>query len=117
LGSLARYFAGIAIIRLMGAAFPFNTLCVNIAGSFVMGLLIALLAEFDSLVNYARDVRLFVGVGILGGFTTFSSFSGEVAALWERGTYAQATLYVTASVGLSIAGVFLGLSLVRRFAG
>jgi CrcB protein len=54
---------------------------------------------------------------MLGGFTTFSSFSADVAALWERGAQAQAWLYALASVALSIAGVFLGSFLVRRFAG
>jgi CrcB protein len=117
MGSLGRYFAGIAITSLLGPAFPFNTLLINVAGSFVMGLVVAVLAKFDPLVTYATDVRLFVAVGLLGGFTTFSSFSADVAALWERGTYAQTSLYVTASVALSIAGVFLGLFLVRRFTG
>jgi CrcB protein len=116
-GSLARYFAGIAIIGLMGSTFPFNTLCINVAGSFLMGLVVAMLAKFDPPLAYATDVRLFVAVGMLGGFTTFSSFSADVAALWERGAQAQAWLYALASVALSIAGVFLGSFLVRRFAG
>ena len=117
IGSLARYFMGIVIIGLTGPAFPFNTLFVNVTGCFVMGLVVAALAKFDLSVTYATDVRLFVAVGVLGGFTTFSSFSADVAALWERGSYTQTTFYVTASVALSIAALFLGLHLVRRLAG
>jgi fluoride exporter len=117
IGSVARHLVGIAIIRLTGPAFPFNTLFVNVVGSFVMGLEIALLVKFDPRVTYATDVRLFVAVGFLGGFTTFSSFSADVAALWERGGDAETAVYVAASVALSIVAVFLGLYLVRRFVG
>lgn len=118
IGSVARYLAGIAIIRAMGTAFPFHTLFINVVGSFIMGVVIAALLKFDPPQAYVtHDVRLFVAVGVLGGFTTFSSFSADVAALWERGGYAQTALYVAASVALSIAAVFLGLFLVRRFAG
>jgi len=116
-GAIARYLVGIGVIRIMGPAFPFNTLFVNVLGSFLMGLVIALLTKFDPVVTYATDVRLFVAVGMLGGFTTFSSFSADVAALWERGTYAETVIYVAASVALSITGLFLGLFLVRRLAG
>jgi CrcB protein len=114
-GSVARYLAGLAIIRLLGPGFPFNTLLVNVVGSFAMGLVIALLVKYDPVVAHATELRLFVAVGLLGGFTTFSSFSADVAALWERGVHAEAALYVAASVALSIAGLFLGLYAVRRF--
>ncbi len=116
IGSVARYLTGIAVIRWTGSAFPFNTLLVNVVGSFIMGLLIAALFKTDPQPAHATDVRLFVAVGVLGGFTTFSSFSADVAALWERGAHLACALYVLGSVALSIAAVFLGLYLVRRFA-
>jgi len=117
IGSVARYLDGIAVIRWAGPGFPFNTLLVNIVGSFVMGLVIGALVKFDPPEAIATDVRLFVAVGVLGGFTTFSSFSADVAALWEREAHGAMALYVLASVALSIAAVFLGLYLVRRLAG
>ena len=117
IGSVARYLVGIAIIRVMGVAFPFNTLFVNVVGSFIMGVVIAVLVKFDPPQTYVTDVRLFVAVGLLGGFTTFSSFSADVAALWERGSYAECALYMAASVALSVVALFFGLYLVRRFAG
>lgn len=117
IGSVARYVAGIAIVRLAGIGFPFNTLFVNVVGSFVMGLLIAALMKIDLPHAVATDVRLFVAVGVLGGFTTFSSFSADVAALWERGAHGVGALYVFVSVALSITAVFLGLFLFRRLAG
>ncbi len=117
IGSVARYLAGIAIIRATGAAFPFNTLFVNVVGSFIMGVVIAALVKIDPPQTYATDVRLFVAVGMLGGFTTFSSFSADVGALWERASYAECALYMAASVVLSVVALFLGLYLVRRFAG
>jgi fluoride exporter len=116
IGSVARYLVGIAIIRVTGPAFPFNTLFVNVVGSFVMGVVIAVLVKID-LPAYVTPIRLFVAVGLLGGFTTFSSFSADVAALWERGSYAECALYMAASVALSIFALFLGLFLVRRLAG
>jgi len=87
-----------------------------VVGSFVMGLVIALLVKFDPRVTYVTDARLFVAVGVLGGFTTFSSFSADVAALWERDALAACAAYLAGSVVISIAALFLGLYLVRRFA-
>jgi CrcB protein len=117
IGSVARYLAGIVVLRWVGTGFPFNTLFVNVVGSFIMGLLIALLVKIDPPQAIATDLRLFVGVGVLGGFTTFSSFSADFVALWERGEHGACALYVLGSVVLSIAAVFLGLYLVRRLAG
>lgn len=116
IGSVARYLVGIAIIRVTGPAFPFNTLFVNVVGSFIMGVVIAVLVKID-LPTYVTPIRLFVAVGLLGGFTTFSSFSADVAILWERGSYAECALYMATSVVLSIFALFLGLFLVRRLAG
>jgi len=117
IGSVARYLAGIAVIRWTGTGFPFNTLLVNVVGSFIMGLLIAVLVKIDPSRAIAADVRQFVAVGMLGGFTTFSSFSADVAALWEGEAHWASAVYVLASVALSIAAVFVGLYVVRRLAG
>lgn len=117
IGSIARYLAGIAVIRFAGVAFPYNTLLVNVVGSLVMGLLMAWLLESDLAPPLAADVRLFVAVGVLGGFTTFSSFSANVAVLWERGAPLASAAYVLTSVTLSIAAVFVGLHLGRRLFG
>ena len=73
--------------RAFGVAFPYGTLAVNVIGGFLMGLFIELLARrFEG----SPELRLFIAIGILGGFTTFSSFSLDVAVLWERGELAIA---------------------------
>lgn len=75
-----------------------------------MGLFIGIMARR---LEGSMDLRLFVAVGIMGGFTTFSSFSLDVAVLWERGELSTALIYVLASVILSIAALFFGLWLAR----
>jgi CrcB protein len=110
IGSLARHFVSGFVMRLLGLAFPFGTLAVNIAGSLAMGFLVEALAlKF----NLSPALRGFLTVGLLGGFTTFSAFSLEVALLIERNTYALAAVYVVASVALSVGALFLGLFLGR----
>ena len=97
LGSVCRYLVGVAAGRLFGAAFPWGTLIVNVAGSFAMGVFMALLAlRFDG----SQAIRLAIAVGFLGGFTTFSSFSLDAVFLWERGAVAAAAGYVAASLVL-----------------
>lgn len=113
LGSVCRYLAGVGAGRLLGPDFPFGTMIVNIFGSFFMGLFIELLAvRFDG----SESLRLFVAVGILGGFTTLSSFSLDSVVLFERGAIAAAAVYVGASIMLSLAALIAGLHLVRAFA-
>lgn len=113
LGSVCRYLVGVGAGRLLGADFPFGTIIVNIAGSFIMGLFIELLGvKFDG----SESLRLFVAVGILGGFTTLSSFSLDTIVLFERGAVAAAAVYVGASIVLSLAALVAGLHLVRAFA-
>jgi len=113
LGAGARYLVGVGVMRFIGPGFPWGTLIVNIAGSFIMGLLIAAAATRWSLSN---EMRNFLATGILGGFTTFSTFSLDFAVLMERKDQASAFLYLGASVGLSILALFAGLSIVRSFA-
>jgi CrcB protein len=112
LGAALRHGVNIATARWLGTAFPFGTLTVNIAGSLAMGLLAAYFAfKGDATQHW----RLFFTTGVLGGFTTFSAFSLDVALLYERGQSGLAAFYVVASVGVSIAGLFAGFALVRNF--
>ena len=113
IGSAARYGVNVWSGRVLGAAFPWATLAVNIIGCFAMGLLIELMAlKF----NVSRETRAFLTTGILGGFTTFSAFSLDFALLVERKTYLLAGAYAAGSVLLSLAAVFAGLYLVRALA-
>ena len=110
IGAGARHLVGQAMLARLGPGFPWWTLSINIVGGLAMGLLIGALARGDG----GDTARLFVGVGILGGFTTFSSFSMEFWMLFERGQNAQAAAYVLASVIGAIAACGLGLLLVRQ---
>jgi fluoride exporter len=109
LGSVARYaLSGIAV-RSLGAAFPYGTLFVNVTGSFAIGLLAALVAA-DGRPQLGADARAFLLVGVLGGFTTFSSFSLETLNLARSGALAPALLNVAGSVVLCLAAVYLGFA-------
>jgi CrcB protein len=89
-----------------GTAFPYATLTVNILGSFAMGLLAAWLARHG---EGGEGWRLLLGVGILGGFTTFSAFSLEIVSLAQRGALGAAALYVTVSLAGGVLALFIGL--------
>ena len=113
IGAGLRYLIGIAMLRLYGASFPWATMFVNIAGSLAMGLVIGYLARRT---GDAYEIRIFLATGILGGFTTFSAFSLDAISLWQRGENAIAAGYVIGSVVLSLAALFIGLTLVRSIA-
>ncbi len=103
-----------AAARVIGAhPFPYATLSVNVLGSLAMGLLAGWLARHGS---GGEQWRLLLGVGVLGGFTTFSAFSLEIALMIERGTMAQAALYIALSLAGGVAGLFAGLALARGIA-
>ena len=110
IGAISRHFMAHRVALIAGHGFPWGTLAVNILGSFAMGLLVTLLAQ-----RYApsQEVRGFLVVGLLGGFTTFSAFSMEAALLIERNTLGLAALYVGASVMLAISGLFAGIWAAR----
>ena len=110
IGAALRYLANVGALRLLGPGFPFATLLVNVAGSFLMGLLFVALAETGS-----GRLGAFVLTGVLGGFTTFSAFSLDTLALVEKGQGALAATYVVASVGLSLVAIVAGLALGRGF--
>ena len=108
IGASARYLSNVGVMRVMGPGFPWATLIVNILGSFLMGVVVVALAEKGGM----RHAPLLM-TGILGGFTTFSAFSLDTVALWERGATLPAMGYVVASVGLSLAAMVAGLALTR----
>jgi len=110
LGSLLRYFVASAIGGPASAGFPWGIFIVNVTGGFAMGVITELAALK---LNLSPEVRAFMTVGILGGYTTFSTFSLESAILLQRGAYGTAAAYVTGSALLSIAALFAGLSLIR----
>ena len=111
IGAMARYGMSVLIGRFWPMSFPLATLLVNIIGSTCMGLLIGLLVR--TLPTAGPEIRLFVAVGVLGGFTTFSSFSLDTISLIERGELAQAVLYVGLSVVICLAGLYCGLLMTR----
>ncbi|TCP71073.1 fluoride efflux transporter CrcB [Sphingomonas sp. PP-CE-1G-424] len=111
-GSSARYLTGRAMLSLLGPDYPFGTLAVNVIGGLLMGVLVGVLAR-----NTASETwRLLLGVGVLGGFTTFSAFSLDVVTMIERGAIGVAFGYVLVSVIGSVAALFAGLSAVRAVA-
>ena len=112
LGAVIRHLVNQGITRLVGFEFPWGVMLINISGSFIMGLAAAFFA-FKADASWSQPIRLFMTTGILGGYTTFSAFSLDVALLWERGEPIQTLLYVLGSVLLSVLGLFAGLTLVR----
>jgi CrcB protein len=112
LGAGARHLAGQAALTLFGPGFPFGTLAVNVAGGLAMGVLVGLLARTSA----GEAWRLFLGVGVLGGFTTFSAFSLDAVTLAERGQMLAAAGYVLLSVAGAIGALLLGLQLTRAAA-
>src|SRR3979411_1973078 len=111
-GAICRYLLGVQTFRTLGPGLPYGTFGANVIGGLLMGVLVGVLGLRGG--GAQERWRLLLGVGVLGGFTTFSSFSLEVALMIERRTYGVAALYSLASVVLSVAALFLGLLLMRR---
>jgi CrcB protein len=109
LGSVARYACSVGAARWLGAGFPWGTLFVNVAGSFVIGVLAALVTA-DGRPVLGTDARAFFMVGILGGFTTFSSFSLETLDLARNGALGAATANVGLSLVSCLVAVWLGFA-------
>lgn len=112
LGAGLRHLVGRAALSALGPAWPWGTLIVNISGGLAMGLLAATLSRMVS----GEPWRLFLAVGVLGGFTTFSAFSLDAVMMMERGAWAQMLAYVAASVLGSVAALALGFGLARSAA-
>jgi len=110
LGSATRHGVNVLAAKLWGVQYPVGTLCINILGSFAMGLVVEYWAVKSGLPQQAR---LFLTTGVIGGFTTFSTFSLEVALLNSRGEIMLAGLYIVGSLILGIGGLYAGMALVR----
>lgn len=110
IGSVLRYYVGQWALKLMGPAFPWGTLAVNVVGCFVIGVFAELIARK---FNASMELRLLLITGFLGGFTTFSAFSLDAISLFEGGETVAGGIYIVASVGLSMAAVFAGLAIMR----
>lgn len=109
-GAGARYLFATAAAQAMGLAFPWGTFGVNIVGGFLMGLLVALMPDGG------QTWRLFLGVGVLGGFTTFSAFSLELFSMVARGEAVLGAAYAVSSVAGSVIALLIGLSLGKVIA-
>ncbi|HEX4296057.1 MAG TPA: fluoride efflux transporter CrcB [Rhizomicrobium sp.] len=110
LGSLLRYFVAGAIQSAAWPGFPWGIFVVNVSGGFIMGLIV----ELGALkLQISPELRAFLTVGILGGYTTFSTFSLDSVLLIQRGAYVSAAGYILGSTALSILALFAGLWVVR----
>lgn len=109
-GGALRHGVNMLFLRGGWTGFPAATLTVNVLGSFLMGALIVLFAQRTSV---PQEVRLLLTTGVLGGFTTFSTFSLDVAVLWERGKMGTALAYGLTSFLMSVGGLFFALWLFR----
>jgi CrcB protein len=115
-GAALRYGVGLGLGRMMpGAAWPWGTFAVNGLGGLAMGLLVGWLAQRGGAT--AETWRLLIGVGLLGGFTTFSAFSLEIALMIERRQLGLALGYAVVSVIVAVLALFAGLWIMRRMAG
>lgn len=110
IGALGRHGLGQLTLRAFGPGFPYGTMAANIAGGLLMGLLAGWLMNKDG----GQNMRLFLGVGLLGGFTTFSAFSLDAWLMLERERYGALLGYVGGSVILAIAALTFGLLIARK---
>ncbi|WAC58983.1 fluoride efflux transporter CrcB [Brevundimonas sp. SL130] len=116
LGSMARFGLGLLAARLApNATWPMGTFAANVLGGLAMGLLVGWLAFKGGAQQ--ETIRLFAAVGVLGGFTTFSSYSLEAVMMIARRDYALAAAYVVGSVVLAVVALFIGLMVARRAFG
>lgn len=112
IGGVLRHLVNVGTMKLLGTGFPAATLLINVSGSLIMGIMAGWFVFRDG-EAWTQTLRLFLTTGIMGGYTTFSTFSLDFLILMERHDYAAAALYVTGSIGLSFAAVFAGMALVR----
>jgi CrcB protein len=115
LGSVIRYLVQIAAVQRFGPGFPAGTFAINVLGSFLIGVVIEL-AQTRAL-GMTTELRTFLAVGVLGGFTTFSSFSFEALTLIRDGAPGLATAYALGSVALGVGAALAGVALARAAGG
>ena len=113
IGGALRHGSNVLALRLAGPDFPYGTMAINIVGSLLMGLIAGYFTTRGGGAGLAQHWRLFLTTGVLGGYTTFSTFSLDFAMLWERGATAGALAYVLVSVVGSIVAIFAALALAR----
>jgi len=114
LGTSLRYILGTATLKTFGPDYPYGTMIANVLGGFLMGVLVGWLAHK---VSGGQNLRLFLGVGLLGGFTTFSAFSLDAFLMYEKKAYGALAGYIGGSVILSIGALIIGLIIARRIFG
>jgi CrcB protein len=112
IGATARYGLQGMVYRVTGADFPYGTLVVNVFGSFLIGFL---MASFEERFLVNPSLRVFLTIGILGGFTTFSSFSFETMALLRDGSYGLGLLNIASSVVVCLGATWLGIVMSKLF--
>lgn len=108
IGASLRYITNMSVMRLVGPGFPYGTIVANVVGSFLMGVVVVVLAR-----RGGHEFAPFLMTGLLGGFTTFSAFSLDTLTLFERGDVSLAGLYVGASVFLSLSAIAFGVLIAR----
>jgi CrcB protein len=113
-GSGARYLLAVGMGRWLGSGFPWGTLTVNVAGSFLIGAIMELGVRYGAI---APDLRLFLTTGVLGGFTTYSSYNYELLGYLERGAWALGGAYLGATLVGCLAAGMLGLAAARLVGG
>ena len=111
LGAVGRYAVMVGAGQWLGGGFPYGTIAVNVIGSFILGALVEVMALVWS---PSEEMRVFLVVGLLGAFTTFSAFSLDTVVLLQRSELSLAAIYIAGSVVLSVAGFFAGLALFRH---
>lgn len=112
-GSLCRYLMMGWIGRFAGKDFPFATLAVNVLGSFLLGVLIGMIATY---LPRSRELHALLAIGALGGFTTFSTFAMDAYMLMERGEILSAIAYTVSSVLMGVSAFFIGMWMFRYIA-
>ena len=110
-GGVSRYLLTAAVQARVPTSLPLGTLIVNVSGSLLLGFVLRYALGAESM---SAEMRALLTTGFCGGYTTFSAFSYETASLMERGDYRRASMYVAASVALSLAGMFLGFAAARE---
>ncbi|HEY7065279.1 MAG TPA: fluoride efflux transporter CrcB [Chloroflexota bacterium] len=111
LGANARYLVGLYVAERLGSAFPYGTLLINVSGSLVIGFFLTLVVER---LGATPIWRLFFATGFLGAYTTFSTYSYEVAILLREGAYGPGLIYMVGSVAGGLVGVFAGILVAER---